>query len=56
MRLLDKTFKDRTRLVGSMLILVAALAACAEPDKKLEECEEGVGSISSTGTLVPANC
>lgn len=50
-------FQDRRpHLAGCALILALALAACTEPQKPLEQCEEGVGALSSSTTLVPANC
>ena len=56
MRLPDRTEDRRPHLAGFALILVMALAACAEPEQKLEECEEGVSELSGATTLVPANC
>ncbi|MBC7142605.1 MAG: hypothetical protein H5U18_10705 [Rhodobacteraceae bacterium] len=54
MRLPDRTEDRHPHLPGFALILVMALAACAEP--QLEECEEGVSGLSGATTLVPANC
>lgn len=56
MRLTERTEDRRPPLAGFALILVMALAACAEPQKPLEECEEGVAELSGAATLVPANC
>ncbi|WP_347310259.1 hypothetical protein [Defluviimonas sp. SAOS-178_SWC] len=56
MRLTDRTGDRRPHLAGFALALVMALAACAEPEQKLGECEEGVGGLSAATTLVPANC
>lgn len=55
-RTADRTDDRRPHLAGFALILVIALSACAEPQQKLEECEEGVGGLSGVTTTVPANC
>ncbi len=52
----DRSKDRRPHMAGCTLILVLALAACAEPQKPLEQCEEGVGALSGSTTLVPANC
>lgn len=56
MRFPDRTDDRRPHLAGFALILVLALAACAEPQQKFEECEEGVSGLSGVTAMVPANC
>ncbi len=56
MHLPDRTEDRRRHLAGLALILVVALAACAEPQPKFEQCEEGVGGLSGEATVAPAYC
>ena len=44
------------RTAALAAILLAALAACTEPQQPVEECEPGVNEISDAANLVPGNC
>ncbi len=37
-------------------VLLTALGACVGQDKPLTQCEPGVGDLSRTATVAPANC
>ena len=50
------TMPKNRRAFALLAVLLAALAACAEPQKAVEECEPGVNEISDTANLVPGNC
>lgn len=55
MRLTD-TRPALARNLALAAILLAALAACAEPQKPLENCEPGVNELSDMSTVAPGNC
>ena len=45
-----------TRNLALAAVLLAALAACTEPEQPLGQCEPGVNDLAGMGTVAPGSC